>query len=271
MIIDTHVHLDVFEGEVIPLEQRIIDLKASMRHAGIGKCIVLSCFGDDEIRFPTTERLVAALEGEKDICLAGTVRIRTYTRKHLKMLDKLLAEKKIIAMKLYPGYEDFCPTDRRCGPIYDLCAKHNVPVIIHTGETYFTKSAIQQANPIHIDEVALKRPNLRIVIAHMGNPWIDETMLILNRHRNVYSDISGIIWKSFDPFWTRHFSQMIIRTIKWCDRGNRLMLGTDWPCVDMRSYHTLMKDYVDFVKGLRISKEDKEKILQKNAREAFRI
>ena len=68
--------------------------------------------------------------------------------------------------------------------------------------------------PIYIDEVAVKRPNLKIIIAHLGNPWIDETMLILNRNKNVYADISGLILNCFDEYWSKYYQEMIIKILK---------------------------------------------------------
>ena len=41
-------------------------------------------------------------------------------------------------------------------------------------------------------QVAQAFPNLPIVIGQLGYPWIDETLVLLGKHRNVYADISGV-------------------------------------------------------------------------------
>ena len=44
-----------------------------------------------------------------------------------------LLKNNFIGIKLYPGYENFSPYDKKIFPLYDLCTKLSKPVIIHTG------------------------------------------------------------------------------------------------------------------------------------------
>ena len=39
-------------------------------------------------------------------------------------------------MKIYPGYEPFYPNDKKFDPLYDLCEKYDLPLMIHTGEIF---------------------------------------------------------------------------------------------------------------------------------------
>ena len=47
------------------------------------------------------------------------------------------------------------------------------------------------AGTILIDEVALAFPELKIVMTHLGDPWISETVSMLIKHPNVYAMTSG--------------------------------------------------------------------------------
>lgn len=268
MIIDSHTHLDVYTNKIIPPGKRVSNLKKIMKEGGISKSIVLV---DIEKNSLSVEKLISLLKNEKDILLVGGAKITGISDKDIKKFRELLLNKKIIGIKLYPGYEEFYPNDQRCNKIYDLCEEFNVPAIFHSGVTLGTGLGIKYSKPEHIDEVAVKRPNLKIVIAHMGNPWVNDAMVIAERNKNVYLDISGLVPRSFDSYWKKYYEAEIIKVLKWCSGENKLIFGTDWPFWEESMYLTLTKEYIRFVKSLKISLEDKEKIFSLNARKVFNI
>jgi predicted TIM-barrel fold metal-dependent hydrolase len=269
MIIDSHTHLDVYSNKLIPLKERIGNLKKNLKKNSISKAVVIASLEEDNYH-PSMKELVTALENEKDLVLIGTISIDNLSKSKLTELEFFLKNKRIRGVKLYPGYERFYPFDKKCDSVYDLCEKYDVPVIFHTGETLGGGLGMKYAKPEHIDELAVKRPNLKIIIAHLGNPWITDAMVILSRNENVYADISGLVWKSFDSFWKKYYQTEIIKVVKYCLK-NKLLFGTDWPCNDPSAYSTFQKDYIKFVNGLKISKKDKEDILSGNAKKLFRI
>ena len=38
---------------------------------------------------------------------------------------------------------------------------------------------------MHIDDLAVDYPDLKIVICHIGNPWIKDCMEVVNKNKNV--------------------------------------------------------------------------------------
>ena len=65
--------------------------------------------------------LDSAIEVIKDcpkLFLLGTIAIPISESKILSKLNGLAASKKIIGIKLYPGFELFYPDDKSCYPIY---------------------------------------------------------------------------------------------------------------------------------------------------------
>jgi len=72
------------------------------------------------------------------------------------------------------------------------------------------------------DEVARSFPKLRLVIAQMGHPWVDETICLLGKHNNVYADVSGLLgrpWQAYNALVSAHQSQVI----------DKLLFGSDFP------------------------------------------
>ena len=66
-------------------------------------------------------------------------------------------------------------------------------MLIHQGTTFARAGSLLQARPILLDEIALRYPELKIVIAHMGHPWFDEAIAVVRRHPHVYADVSALV------------------------------------------------------------------------------
>ena len=117
MIIDSHVHLDVYTDKIISPVKRISNLKEIMKKSKISKSIVLNDIEDNSL---SIDDLLVLLKNEKDIFLVGGVRVTNISDKDIKKLRELILNKKIIGIKLYPGYEEFYPNDLRCNKIWLL-------------------------------------------------------------------------------------------------------------------------------------------------------
>jgi predicted TIM-barrel fold metal-dependent hydrolase len=64
-------------------------------------------------------------------------------------------------------------------------------------------------------------PDLRIIMAHVGYPWVDEAVQVAWRNPNVHVDLSGILPRYFPPqMW--HYLQMP-------DLRERVLFGSDYP------------------------------------------
>jgi hypothetical protein len=73
-----------------------------------------------------------------------------------------------------------------------------------------------------MDEVARTFPRLRIVIAQLGQPWIDETIVLLGKHANVFADVSGLLgrpWQAYNALVTAHQYGVM----------EKLLFGSDFP------------------------------------------
>lgn len=270
MIIDAHTHLEISPDDSHPnLEQRVKDLKRFMKEAGISKAVIITLAPFFKNVLNHTQML-DLISKEKDLYLVGTISITQGKKKDLQELDYLLKQKKIVAIKLYLGYEAFLPMDKKCFPIYDLCEKYDVPVIFHTGDTYRGKIPVKYAHPLNLDELAIKRPNLKIIMAHCGNPWVEDAILVIGRNKNVYGDISGWTWGSFNNRDSKFLRPTFERILGWCG-ADKILFGTDLCCNHPSVYSSIQKEYVNFVKSFKLSKEEEELIFHKNAQRLFKI
>ena len=179
-------------------------------------------------------------------------------------MSDFLADGSVKALKLYPGYEPFYPYDKRCQVIYDLACEYDVPVMFHTGDTYSPKGKVRFAHPLNIDDVAVDNPELKIVICHIGNPWIRDCMEVVYKNKNVYADISGLVLGNFQEAFERFMHEQIREMILYAGEPRYLLYGTDWPICTMESY-------LSFVKSLDLKPKSREMILWKNSAKLFKI
>lgn len=270
MIIDCHVHLDRYgEGPIEPKE-RLAALKKGMQEANVAQAIILQ-----DIEAPqktlSADDIISLIKDESQFSVVGTIKLTGPAKQDAALLEGLLRKKKIVGIKLYTGYEPVSPNDQRCGPIYELCEQYKVPVIFHLGDTYLSHAPIKYAHPLAVDEVANSRPHLKIVMAHMGNPWITDTMVILSRNKNVYADISGLILGPFQQPLVPFLRDDIKKLIAWCGGTQKLLFGTDWPINAKDAGGNLMKGYISLVNSLGLTNEDKDLVFFKNAQKVFNL
>lgn len=270
MRIDVHTHIDDYYGVGFSHKGRLADMKQCMSDAKIDKAIILQ---DIDLEDPlTAAKLLDLIQNEPDLYMMATIVVTDRTADDLRELDALVKHDKVVGIKLYPGYEDFYPNDGICDPIYDICEQADVPVVFHTGDTLGSKVELDFAHPRHIDSLALTRPNLKIIMAHLGCPFFDDAMTLLTRHKNVYADLSGLTLKFHNNNWVRYAKDAVNKVIAWCEHDIKLLFGTDWFCNDdLSEYRTFMSDYVTFIKTLNVSPEGLNRIFYKNAQALFGI
>ncbi|MGH9918093.1 MAG: amidohydrolase family protein, partial [Nitrososphaerales archaeon] len=89
--------------------------------------------------------------------------------------------------KIWLGYRRVFASDPVFAPLYDYAEEQRLPVLFHTGDTASSTGSLKHAHPLTLDELANAREALRIVICHMGNPWVVDTAELLYKHPNVYA------------------------------------------------------------------------------------
>jgi predicted TIM-barrel fold metal-dependent hydrolase len=139
-------------------------------------------------------------------------------------LDELRAARdlQLRGITLSPANQDFHPTDSRAMRIYAEAEKLKMPILVHPVGQFTEQSKLEFARPSLLDEVARDFPQLRIVVAQLGQPWIDETICLLGKHQNVFADISGMLsrpWQAYNALVAAHESQVI----------DKLLFGSDFP------------------------------------------
>jgi predicted TIM-barrel fold metal-dependent hydrolase len=95
-------------------------------------------------------------------------------------------------------------------------------VLWHMGGSPSPVSDLRNSQPLLIDAVARRHPDLRQIIAHMGHPWQRDTVQVLRSNSNVFSDVSGIWSRPWDGYLA------LRNAIEW-DVTEKLLFGSDFP------------------------------------------
>ena len=128
----------------------------------------------------------------------------------------------LLGIKLLPMYAGFRPDDARLDPLWRFAQKNKLPVLLHSGTTFVSQAPIECTLPRHLDSVAVRFPDVKIVLAHLGHPYEGECVAIIRKHPNCFADISALYYRPFQFYQ----SLMLVQEYGVWDK---LLFGTDYP------------------------------------------
>lgn len=104
-----------------------------------------------------------------------------------------------------PACQGFHPAHSAAMRVYERCFELSMPLFVTMLDPLTAGAALEFARPALWDEVAQAFPRLPIVIGQLGHPWIDETLVMLSKHPNMYADISSVAsrpWQLYNALLT---------------------------------------------------------------------
>ncbi len=259
MRIDSHTHIG--SGGAIVAEPS--ELISAMDRSGVDRSLV---FAGAINRCPTgwLIRKIAPWRGR--LFAIGSVSPLAKDRPSPRQISRWLDAGLLRGLKFYPGYEYFYPSDRRLRPYLRLLAVRGLPAIFHSGDTYglVPGAKLRYAHPLGIDDLAAEMPELRIVIAHLGYPWVIDAAEVCYKNKNVFADCSGFVCGKFTPAHVadfRHYVREFDR-VAGADGRRKVIFGSDWPIGDQGSYLAAVR---------RVFGPARLRLMDRTAAELFRI
>ncbi|MGD8276394.1 MAG: amidohydrolase family protein [Gemmatimonadota bacterium] len=165
------------------------------------------------------------------------------------LLDRYI-DAGIRGLKLYPSYQFFYPDDPRVHPLYEVCQRHGLPVLLHIGSSVIPGTRLAYCDPIRLDAVAVDFPTLNIVIAHGGRGyWHDECAFLASHYRNVYIDVTGLVPGRL----LEHFPDLPRNADKY-------VFGSDWPAMPKSP-----GENVRVIEGLDLEADALDRVFRRNA------
>ena len=145
-------------------------------------------------------------------------------------------------------------------PFYQLSMEADRPIMILCGLTGIGQGLagglgyqIDHGHPRHIDAVAARHPELKILAARPAYPWQDEMLAVLAHKANVSYELHGWGPRQFSPALKKAIAGRL---------QDRVMFGCDFPVL---RYEKVVADY----KSEGYSDEVLEKLFFRNAERYF--
>ena len=112
-------------------------------------------------------------------------------------------------------------------PYFALAEELDIPVLIHTRGFGAPRSTFRASAgyPLLLEEVVVRHPRLRIYLEAAGYPFLHEMIALMGQYPQVYADLSGITWRTFQT--PREAFHEYLRSLVRAGLGERLMFGTD--------------------------------------------
>ncbi len=171
----------------------------------------------------------------------------------LEQLDHSIDDLGLRGLKVAPIYQNIHPSDARFVALMERAEARGVPVLIHQGTTFCENVSLELANPVLLQPLALRFPQLRMVIAHMGHPWIAETLVLIRKHRHLYSDISALYYRPWQ-FYNALVTAMEYGVL------DRLLFGTDYPFTAPAATLDALRRVNDMVAGTQLPRIPMDRI-----------
>ena len=125
-------------------------------------------------------------------------------------------------IKLLPMYAGFYPHDPQLDPLWRYASDHHLPVLLHAGTTFVSQAPLDCTLPRHLDEVARRFPEVKIVMGHLAHPYEAECAVVIRKHPNLYADVSALHYR---PFQLYHSLMLVQEYGVW----HKLLFGSDYP------------------------------------------
>jgi predicted TIM-barrel fold metal-dependent hydrolase len=262
MIVDVHTHVPTHVSEVPPGEE-IVDTKMradrpiriTTTHRDFFKAMeavdrVVS-FGiamppdrpavigerDADKANDATAALVAAAP-EKVI---GFMTVWPEAPDALDEMERAYHDLKLRGLKLGPNYQNFDPLGKNALRVYAKAQALNLPIMFHQGTSPVRDAPLRYAHPLVMDEVAIRFPELRIVMAHIGHPWEADCLVVIRKHPHVYADVSGRFYRPLS------FYNGLRLAYEWAVM-DKLLLGSDYPIAMPQETIDGLRRLDDFIK-----------------------
>ena len=164
-------------------------------------------------------------------------------------------------LKLDPALQLFDIDDPLTAfPVYETCVRLNIPVLMHCGLSWAPKGRSSRAQPLALESVVHEFPDLRVVIAHCGFPWVADALMLALKYPNVYLDTAVIYSGTPTDSLRRVLAQEIGLEVVDRSLHHQLVFGSNFPRVDH-------KRVVAAVRALGFSEWLEERIFHANAAE----
>ncbi len=253
MRIDAHVHYDIEDGYV----DRLVEEEKRLGFDRV--CLNGAVWSEHR---GANDEVARAMEKHPDVIVGfGYLPLGQSGPKQIRELKK----------QGFSGLKFIRPParydDKAFYPMYEAAEELGMVCLFHLGIVARTPEDREQDvnnerhRPIYLDTIARSFPSLKIIGAHLGNPWYDEAAMACRWNPNLYFDLSGSSLKKRPP---EYFKLMLwwTETTQYRDPEGRhawekIVFGSD---VAIEMIEDVMNDYQRTMDAIELRPDLKEAV-----------
>jgi predicted TIM-barrel fold metal-dependent hydrolase len=156
-----------------------------LESSGVERAVIVGQRGAD--RWGNVDNAdIAALVAAYPSKFVGFAGIDAMDASPVERAEVAIEDQGLSGLALIPGWADPPVKDdaERLDDLYAWCQRRSVPVIITS--SHFIGPDMLHAHPVHLQRVALKYPDLTMIIGHAAWPWTTAACSLAMRCTNVY-------------------------------------------------------------------------------------
>ena len=219
----TRVKEDYFKaGDSFLASPELGELIDQMDANGVERAILVTQVGATDGR---ALRYAAAEPERFALAVGGFNLLRPM--KALRALESFVADHPVAYAIVGPSFWGdgmYPPSDAVYYPLYAKCCELDLPLCLNTGIPGPPLPAEPQ-NPIHLDRVCIRFPELRLCMIHVADPWWDVAIRLMIKYRNL-----RLMTSAWSPKYLPESLLHYMRT-----RGtDRILYASDHPVLSMQ-------------------------------------
>lgn len=167
-------------------------------------------------------------------------------------------------VKLLPMYAGFAPDSEMLIPFWQYTSEQGLPVLLHTGTTFIAQAPLEYTLPRRLDRVAMRFPEQRMILAHLGHPYEGECVAVIRKHRHVYADVSALHYR---PFQLYHSLMLVQEYGVW----EKVLFGTDYPFTNVNDSIAGLRGLNEMLAGTALPRLNEKSLEEMIFRESFEL
>jgi len=117
----------------------------------------------------------------------------------IRALERMVRDEPVVLARITPFMVGAIPpNEKEYYPVYAKCIELDLPIAVNTGIPGPPMPGKCQ-DPMHLDEVCVFFPELKLVMAHGADPWWDVAIRLMIKYRNLYLQTSAYAPRYFPP------------------------------------------------------------------------
>jgi len=252
----------VRQGDIAP-KADADTLYAAMQD--VEKAIVFSLRYGDSVGIEGDDETTAAAVAKYSDKFVGFAYVDPRRADCMDLLHHAIDDLGLKGAKFGPIYNGVSLSDPRMEPVLEFLQTRNLPLTMHMGTTFARNAPVDLGRAIHVEPVAMKYPDLTMIMAHMGHPWYEEAIVVARKQPNVFLDQSALFYRP----WQYYNMLVLSQEYKITDK---IFFGTDYPFAGVGESVDGLLNINDMLEGTklpRVSQDTMDQILQSNPFEVW--